>query len=122
MARPILESERLHPAIADRIGRHHDQLLDEVMGAVERHDLVVVGMKLNPVPKQARALLDRRSIAYEYLEYGSYLSMWRPRTTLKMWTGWPTFPMIFVKGTLIGGFKELEKLDESGELTTLLEG
>ena len=29
-----------------------------------------------------------------------------------MWTGWPTFPMVFVKGTLIGGADELEALVE----------
>jgi glutaredoxin-related protein len=52
--------------------------------------------------------------------YGSYLSMWRPRSALKMWTGWPTFPMVFVRGTLVGGAAEVEKLLASGELRTLL--
>jgi glutaredoxin-related protein len=37
-----------------------------------------------------------------------------------MWTGWPTFPMVFVKGTLIGGAQEVEKLIASGELQRLL--
>ena len=55
-------------------------------------------------------------VAYHYLEYGSYLSEWRRRNALKMWTGWPTFPMVFVKGTLVGGGKEIEALIESGEL------
>jgi monothiol glutaredoxin len=27
-----------------------------------------------------------------------------------MWTGWPTFPMIFVDGILIGGNSDLKKL------------
>ena len=27
-----------------------------------------------------------------------------------MWTGWPTFPMVFVKGTLVGGADDLQKL------------
>lgn len=120
MPRPILDESKVHPAIADRLGRHHDELLDEVMTAVERHDVVVVGMKQNPFPKKARALLKAQGIAFEYLEYGSYLSMWRPRTALKMWTGWPTFPMVFVKGTLVGGFKELSKLVDSGELNEML--
>ena len=38
------------------------------------------------------------------------------RLALKMWTGWPTFPMVFVKGVLIGGASDLAKLIESGEL------
>jgi monothiol glutaredoxin len=37
-----------------------------------------------------------------------------------MWTGWPTFPMIFVKGELIGGFQDLERLIVSGELQSSL--
>ncbi len=120
MTRPILSTDNIHESIADRIGRHHGELLDEVMRAVESNDLVVVGMKQNPFPRKARKLLDERGTAYAYLEYGSYLSMWRPRTALKMWTGWPTFPMVFVKGTLIGGFKELHRLAKSGNLDTML--
>jgi monothiol glutaredoxin len=38
-----------------------------------------------------------------------------------MWTGWPTFPMIFVQAAmLIGGFNDLEKLIASGEWDQLL--
>jgi len=37
-----------------------------------------------------------------------------------MWTGWPTFPMVFVKGVLIGGAADLESLIASGELERLL--
>jgi glutaredoxin-related protein len=37
-----------------------------------------------------------------------------------MWTGWPTFPMIFAKGTFVGGYTELHSLAESGELQRLL--
>ena len=64
--------------------------------------------------------LDAAGIAHHYLEYGSYFSEWRRRNALKMWTGWPTFPMVFVKGTLVGGASELERLIESGELKRML--
>jgi glutaredoxin-related protein len=37
-----------------------------------------------------------------------------------MWTGWPTFPMAVVKGTLIGGASDLEALIAGGELKRLL--
>ncbi len=37
-----------------------------------------------------------------------------------MWTGWPTLPMVFVKGTLIGGADETLALIESGELQRML--
>jgi glutaredoxin-related protein len=64
--------------------------------------------------------LDGQGIAYAYLEYGNYFNTWRRRNALKMWTGWPTFPMVFVKGVLVGGASDLEKLIASKELQTLL--
>ena len=73
-------------------------------------------MRINPMPKKARRLLDAAGIAYHYLEYGSYFSLWRRRLALKMWTGWPTFPMVFVKGVLVGGADDLERLLGAGEL------
>ena len=120
MPRYILDEERIHPAIRDRIADNNRDIVEEVIAAVARDAVVVVGMAQNPVPRRARRLLDARSIAYTYLEYGSYLNLWRRRNALKMWTGWPTFPMIFVRGTLIGGCAELEALVASGELERTL--
>jgi glutaredoxin-related protein len=71
---------------------------------------------MNPWPKKARRLLDAAGVAYKYLEYGSYFGEWRKRLVLKMWSGWPTYPMIFVKGVLIGGAQDLERLIQNGEL------
>lgn len=120
MPRLILEESRLHPAIRDTVAGNHRDLVEEVAAAVAAHDIVVVGMAQNPAPKKARKLLRDAGLAFHYLEYGSYLNTWRRRNALKMWTGWPTFPMVFVKGTLIGGASDLEKLLASGELKTLL--
>lgn len=119
--RRVLAEERIHPAIRDKIAKHHADIVDEVQKAIAEHDVVVVGMVQNPHPRKARALLKERGIPFCYLEYGSYLGEWRRRNALKMWTGWPTFPMVFVKGTLIGGAADLAKLAESGELARLLE-
>jgi glutaredoxin-related protein len=33
-----------------------------------------------------------------------------------MWTGWPTFPMVFIDGVLIGGYNDLKKLIDNKEL------
>ncbi len=118
--RSILAEENIHPAIRDKVSQSHRDLVEEVKGAVEKNDVVVVGMSQNPFPKKARTALKDKGIAFKYLEYGSYLSQWRPRTALKMWSGWPTFPMVFVKGSLVGGFNDLKKLIDSGELSKLL--
>ena len=120
MPRPILEDARIHPAIRDRIAHHHADIVREVQAAVAAHPVVVVGMAQNPMPRKARALLQGAGIAFEYLEYGSYFNHWRRRNALKMWTGWPTFPMVFVRGQLVGGADDLARLQASGELAALL--
>ena len=120
MSRSILDDAHIHSAIWGTIANNHADIVQEVMDAVAKNAIVVVGMAQNPMPKKARKLLDSRRLDYKYLEYGSYLSAWRRRNALKMWTGWPTFPMIFVKGMLVGGASDLEKLIQSGELARLL--
>lgn len=120
MPRHILEEDHIHPAIRGRVAAHERAIVEEVQAAVAAHPVVVVGMRANPYPAKARRLLTAAGIAHHYLEYGGYLSEWRRRNALKLWTGWPTFPMIFVKGTLVGGFEDLKKLKDSGELTQLL--
>jgi glutaredoxin-related protein len=120
MPRPILDETELHPAIRERVARHHATVVREVQAAVAQHPVVVVGMRGNPFPRKARRALDAAGIAHVYLEYGSYLRDWRRRNALKMWTGWPTFPMVFVRGTLVGGADDLIALLGSGELRTML--
>jgi glutaredoxin-related protein len=118
--RRVLDESRIHPAIRATIAGHHADIVREVESAVAANDVVVIGMRQNPMPRRARKALDSQGIAYKYLEYGSYLNAWRRRNALKMWTGWPTFPMIFVKGVLVGGATDLERLIDSGELARLL--
>ena len=118
--RPVLDESRIHAAVRDKVATNRIDIVREVEAAIAANAVVVVGMRQNPAPKRARRVLDAAKIAYQYLEYGSYLSEWRRRNALKMWTGWPTFPMVFVKGMLVGGADDLEKLVASGELAKLL--
>lgn len=122
MPRAILDAAHIHPAIRERIANNHSDLVREVLMAVANNPVVVVGMALNPAPKRARRALEAAGIPYKYLEYGGYFSLWRRRNALKMWTGWPTFPMVFIKGTLIGGADDLARLIKSGEIKELLAG
>ena len=114
--REIFPEAKVHPRIGDKLANYRKEQVDQVKSLIAAHRVVVVGMAQNPFPKRARRLLDAQGIAYEYLGIGSYLSEWRRRLVLKMWTGWPTFPMIFVDGVLIGGYEDLVPLVESGEL------
>jgi monothiol glutaredoxin len=120
MTRPILDEAHIHPAARERVAHHHERIVLEVQAAIAAHAVVVVGMKMSPFPRRARRALDAAGVRYQYLEYGSYISQWRRRNALKMWTGWPTFPMVFVRGQLIGGANELQRLIASGELAQLL--
>ena len=120
MSRTILAEDKIHPAIRATIAHHEQGIVKEVQAAIAANAVVVVGMRMNPFPKQACKALGSAGITCKYLEYGSYFGAWRPRGALKAWTGWPTFPMVFVKGVLVGGANDLKKLIASGELTTML--
>jgi len=116
MERPTLPNDRVADPVKEQVAAFHRDVVDEVAAAVSRHPVVVVGMKQNPVVKKARKILGEAGVAYEYLEYGSYFSEWKKRLAIKLWAGFPTFPMVFIDGTLIGGARELAKLHADGQL------
>jgi monothiol glutaredoxin len=122
MFRNTLDEAHIHPAIRDIIANYESDIIREVQSAITADDVVVVGMKQNPFPKRARKALEAAGVPFRYLEYGSYFGDWRRRGALKMWTGWPTFPMVFVKGVLVGGADDVGRLIQSGELKQLLAG
>lgn len=108
--RNILGSDKLHFLIKDQLQNYHTDLVKEVVDTVAKNKVVVVGMKYNDSVYNARKTLKKSGIEFTYLEYGSYFSQWRRRLALKMWTGWPTFPMVFVDGLLVGGYKDLRSI------------
>jgi glutaredoxin-related protein len=120
MNRAVLDAARFHPNIRAMVTGFHAGAVSDVQAAIAAHDVVVVGMRQNPFPKRARKALDAAGVQYRYLEYGSYFSRWKQRLALKMWSGWPTLPMVFVKGVLVGGATDLEQLIKAGELSKLL--
>ncbi|MDQ2779290.1 MAG: glutaredoxin [Pseudomonadota bacterium] len=120
MKRLILDDSQIHPAIREQIAGLHRATIEQVEQALTQHAVVVVGMRQNPYPKRARKALQTAGIAHHYLEYGSYFSEWQRRGALKRWSGWPTLPMVFVKGVLVGGATDLKRLIDSGELRQLI--
>ncbi|HWW99604.1 glutaredoxin domain-containing protein [Collimonas sp.] len=122
MTRSVLDEAHIHPAIRQAITDSHADIVREVQDAIASNKVVVVGMTQNPFPRKARKALDAISAPYKYLEYGSYLGQWKRRNALKMWTGWPTFPMIFVNGTLVGGANDLQRLIDSDEFARMVAG
>lgn len=120
MPRRVLDQSRIHPAIRETVANHHMDIVHNVQAATLSNSVLVVGMAMNPFCRRARKLLAEAGVPFHYLEYGSYLNTWRRRTALKMWTGWPTFPMVFVSGVLVGGAEDLQKLIDTGELARRL--
>lgn len=116
MPRKILNDSAIHPSIREQVSGYQQQIVTEVESAIAAHRFTVVGMAQNPFCKKARQALTAAGLDFHYLEYGSYVSKWSERGALKMWTGWPTFPMVFVDGCLIGGYTDLKRLLEIGAL------
>jgi len=102
-SRPRLDEACLAPAVLSGMETFRPEIVREVQEAVRRNAVVVVGMAQNPHVKNVRRALTEAGIEHTYLEYGSYLSKWKERLAIKLWSGWPTFPQVFVKGVLIGG-------------------
>jgi glutaredoxin-related protein len=121
--RTILSPDAIHLNIKDEIRNFQSDIVLEVSKAVAENRVVVVGMRYNPAVSKARDALKNSGINFIYLEYGSYTSEWHKRLALKMWTGWPTFPMIFIDQKLVGGRKDLLAfLKEGGELKLQING
>jgi monothiol glutaredoxin len=120
-ARRTLQGDRIAPAAAQAAAAFHADIVDAVERAITTQPLVVVGMAQNPVVKKARNALDSAGISFTYVEYGSYFARWKERLAIKLWSGWPTFPQVFVRGVLIGGHQQLSVALADGSLQRMLE-
>ena len=100
----------------------HASIVQEVAETVARERVVVVGMAWNGAVRRARAKLEELGVPHTYLEYGNYVVGWRKRLAIKLWAGWPTFPMVFVNGTFVGGNSDLRRAEKEGALQALLQG
>jgi glutaredoxin-related protein len=118
--RPLLNLGRIRPAALHKMAAFHADVVREVSDAVARHDVVVVGMSQNPHVKNVRKALTDAGIAFTYREYGSYLAHWQRRLAIKLWSGWPTFPQVFLRGSLVGGEDLTKAAVADGSLRELL--
>jgi len=101
--RPVLPEAQRNEIARKFTATYHRDVLEEIQDAIRSDPVVVVGMSQNPFVKKVRQALTDAKIPFRYLEYGSYFSQWDRRLAIKMWSGWPTFPQVFVNGVLIGG-------------------
>lgn len=107
MERLTLPSDQVESTALSFISQNHNDTVKEIISAINSNKVVVVGMTQNPVVRKAKKTLEANKLDYTYLSYGSYTSKWQQRLAIKLWSGWPTFPQVFIDGKLVGGTKEL---------------
>nr|XP_012998748.1 glutaredoxin-3 [Cavia porcellus] len=69
--------------------------------------------------KQILEILNSTSVEFETFDI---LEDEEVRQGLKVYSNWPTYPQLYVKGELIGGLDIVKELKENGELLPILRG
>lgn len=105
--RKTLIDSKVSNLAQEAMSRFHPTVISEVEQTIKKNEWVIIGMAHNIPVIKALKLLKEKNISYRYLEYGNYFSKWRLRLAIKLWSGWPTFPQIFHKGVLVGGYVDL---------------
>jgi glutaredoxin 3 len=82
-------------------------------------DVKVYSKKSCPFCVRAKALLDRKGVAYQEIdaEHDDALRAWLVEAT-----GQRTVPQIFVGDRSLGGFSDIDALDREGKLDAILRG
>lgn len=82
-------------------------------------DVKVYSKRNCPFCVRAKALLDRKGVAYQEIgaEHDDALRTW-----LVERTGQRTVPQIFVGDRSLGGFSDIDTLDREGKLDAILRG
>jgi len=109
LPRPALPESAITEPALKKMQRFHTETLQKLEAAIGSHKIVVIGMMGNPHCRRARRVLTEANKPFEYVEIGSYVSGWQQRLAIKLWSGWPTFPQVFVDGRLVGGADEITK-------------
>ena len=81
-------------------------------------DVTIFTTNFCPYCVRAKRLLDHKGVPYKEVDVGSDDDL-RDRMVAK--SGRRTVPQIFIAGQPIGGFEELQALEDRGELDALLE-
>jgi glutaredoxin-related protein len=119
--RPRLGAANVATAAMEKMKAFHPEVVAEVELAIAEAPVVVVGMSQNPHVGKTRKALEEAGVEHRYIEIGSYFGKWRERLAIKLWSGWPTFPQVFVRGTLVGGEDLTKAAIADGSLRAMLD-
>jgi glutaredoxin 3 len=87
------------------------------MGSATVSEVVVYTTRTCPYCDLAKDLLSRRGVAYREVDVTDQNDF---RDQLQKLTGGRTVPQVVVGGRPVGGYEELRRLEESGDLDRLL--
>jgi glutaredoxin-related protein len=121
LARALLDPSQVAPEALRQITSFHADVVRDAQRAIAAHPVVVIGMAQNPHVKKVRSALKEAGIDVTYVEHGSYFSKWQDRLAIKLWSGWPTFPQVFVRGVLLGGEDLTVAAIKDGSLRRMLD-
>jgi glutaredoxin-related protein len=90
-------------------------LLTSISVSVEKNTCVVITIENGPYTRQILEILKDNGIEVQLIEIGTPFTKIKEREMVKIWSGWDSFPQIYLNGFLLGGYEEL-KLSQEGRV------
>lgn len=117
--------ETLSAQDSPSVPKSDKDLLEGIRGLVEQNRVVLFmkGTVESPqcgFSRRAVELLDQ--VGYDTFTFVNVLQSQKARELVKVYSGWPTIPQLFIDGKFVGGCDLMVELFESGELHRLLLG
>ena len=97
-------------------------IMDQIKNQIES-SVIILYMKGTPefpqcgFSSRAVQILEQCEVEFSYVNIFEHPDI---RENLKLYSNWPTFPQLFVKGELVGGSDIMLELYQSGELKDIL--
>lgn len=125
IVKELKENGELHDLLKVKIVKNNKTNLDDRLKSLINQADVMVFMKGNKqaarcgFSSQLLQILNQTDIDYDTFDI---LSDEEVRQGLKVYSDWPTYPQVYVKGSFIGGLDIIKELKEAGELDSTLKG
>jgi monothiol glutaredoxin len=97
-------------------------IMDTIKEQIEGNDILLY---MKGTPQQPQCGFSARTVQAlmacgERFAYINILDNPEIRENLKVYSSWPTFPQLYIKGELVGGCDIVTELYESGELKDMV--
>ena len=113
-------SRKIHALLSkdaqNEIALFQQSFVEELQCMINNFDIVVIGVQLSSRNRQVSSLLQATNHTVKELYLRPWMMDKHKKLAVMLWSGWPTFPQIFIRGMLIGGEQELRRTIQNGEL------